>query len=181
MTAPDSRDSVERVVAEMQHYANGSTSLCPASVIDKWADRLQALTRQFVAGDGVATCKGPPLQISEATGRVDLFETARKVARLGEHGSDGDESYDELASEIDQEILAAAYEREEVDREVRGSRIFYFRHNPPNTLLAQIFNNILLANGTYEIDHAKHAAREEAARSQLGVLAAAPAATPENK
>lgn len=43
---------------------------------------------------------------------VDLFETARKVARLGELGATGDEGYDELASDIDQEILEAAYEIE---------------------------------------------------------------------
>lgn len=67
--------------------------------------------------------------------------------------------------------------RESVDRTVRGGRIFYLRHNPPNTMLAQIFNDILLENGTYEVDHAKHQAREEAAREQLGVLANPPAAS----
>lgn len=52
-----------------------------------------------------------------------------------------------------------------VDREVRRCRRFYFQHNPPSTMLAQIFNDILIANGTFESDMGKNLAREVASRA----------------
>lgn len=49
MTAPDSRDSVERVVAEMRERSDTSDDCCYGTIgtrcVRDWADRLQALTR----------------------------------------------------------------------------------------------------------------------------------------
>ncbi len=53
---------------------------------------------------------------------------------------------------------------EKVDIETRNGRRFYFNHNPPNTMLAIIFNDILRANGTFEDNIEAHYRREHAAR-----------------
>jgi hypothetical protein len=51
-----------------------------------------------------------------------------------------------------------------IDKEIRKSRRYYFAHNPNNTMLAEIFNRLLVVNGTYEEGHDAHDRREQAAR-----------------
>jgi hypothetical protein len=64
------------------------------------------------------------------------------------------------------EIERLRQQRELVDREIRRSRRFYFHtlKNKPNTALAQIFNALLEANGTFELDATKNEAREQMSR-----------------
>jgi hypothetical protein len=64
--------------------------------------------------------------------------------------------------------------REWVDAAIRNERRAYFGHNPSNTWLAQTFNNLLMANGTFESDAKKNAQREQRALTPTP-LPAAPA------
>ena len=52
---------------------------------------------------------------------------------------------------------------ERTDRCLRRWRTAYFRDNPPNTYLANLFNDILRALGTYEQDAERNAARQSLA------------------
>jgi len=54
--------------------------------------------------------------------------------------------------------------REIMDMAIRRQRRYYFAHNPANTMLAGIFNDLLTVNGTYEDDHDANDIRESAAR-----------------
>lgn len=54
-----------------------------------------------------------------------------------------------------------------VDLNIRRMRAFYFRHNPPNTALAVIFNGLLKANGSDKISPEEHVKREDAAKVGL--------------
>ena len=54
-----------------------------------------------------------------------------------------------------------------VDLNIRRMRAFYFRHNPPNTALAVIFDGLLKANGSDKISPEERAKREDAAKVGL--------------
>ena len=53
------------------------------------------------------------------------------------------------------------------DRAIRSWRRAYFRDNPPNTYLANVFNDILRALGTFEVNDADNAARESKSQERL--------------